>query len=119
YGRARFIRRRRRGAQECHHVHRAEQDQHEGNRKFHAQANPDRNDNVKKNDARAHGENGERVAYTPKCADHSRPAELTLASDNGGNGNYMVRVGSVAHTEKEADSNDGKKADHKTKYSNS
>jgi hypothetical protein len=52
------------------------------------------------------------VAHAPKRACQRSARKLALARHDGGNGNYMVRICSVAHPQKKTYRNDGKKTTH-------
>ncbi len=43
----------------------------------------------------------------PENADHGRVADASLAADNRGDGEHVVGIGSVAHTEKKSEDDDG------------
>jgi hypothetical protein len=56
------------------------------------------------------------VAHTPKRAGKGSTRKLALARHNGGNGNYVVRVSSVAHPQKKTYRNDRKETTHFTLF---
>src|SRR5204862_6819471 len=67
---------------------------------------------TEQDDCGAHNKNGQSMADSPE---HSRPCgtcDLFLTAHDGGDRDHVVRIGGVSQPEKEADSDDGKKADH-------
>jgi hypothetical protein len=100
------------GTKETGDVHQSEDDEHNGNRQLHAQAEANWNDEVKENDSRADDENRGGMADAPECPDERGSRTAAMICDDGGDGNDVIGVGGVAHAEKKSQGEDGEKADH-------
>ena len=93
-------------------VENAEKNEHEADGKFHGEAETRGNDEIKEDDSGADDDNGDGVAESPEGADEGGFGEGALAADDGRDGDYVVGIGGMAHTEKEADSENGETAEH-------
>src|SRR4051812_1396944 len=99
------------GAHERDHIYDSEKNQHERNRKFHAQTNTRRNDNTEQNDCGTDHEDGKGVADAPKESRQGGAAQLALPAHDGGDRDHVIGVGGVPHPEKKSDRQDGEEAD--------
>jgi len=52
------------------------------------------------------------MTYPPKSSDYCRVANLSMARNNRGDSDHVVRVGGVPHAEKKTERDDGEQADH-------
>ncbi len=85
------------GVHEPGHVDEAQDNQHDGDGKLHAESDPHGNDEIKQNDSGTDGKDGKSVAHAPECPDQSRPRTVALIADDGCDGNDVVRISGVAH----------------------
>ena len=67
---------------------------------------------LKKNNRRADDQNRDRMTKSPEGANQRRSPGLALLTDNGCHRNHVIRVGSMAHPEKETNRDDGEKTKH-------
>lgn len=91
----------------------AQKNQHERDGEFERESQPRWNHNSKENDRSADDQNGERMADSPQDSDPTSAENRALAAHDGGDGNDMVGIGSVAHAKEEADADDEQDARHK------
>lgn len=93
-------------------IQNAEEDEHQADGELHGEADARRDDDAEENDGGADGENGKCVAESPKNPDEGRVADAPLAADDGGDGDDVVGIGSVAHAQEETENHDRDESDH-------
>ena len=86
----------------------AQQDQHERDREFHREAKPDRHGKFEDDDRGANRQHGQRMPETPDHADPSGRGETALAAQDGGDRDYVIGVGRMAHPEQQSEQCDSK-----------
>jgi hypothetical protein len=106
------VRTRWRGMHEPSYIPKAKNNQHDGHREFHAQADSNWNYKVKQNNSSSDNEDGESVADTPECSDERSPHGIALIAYDRGDGNNVVGVGSMAHPKEESNGENGEQSDH-------
>src|SRR5271155_3786896 len=84
-----------------------QENQHQADGKFHRKTDARWNHPAEQDDSAAHQEDRERMTHTPKCANQRGVADLSISGNDGCNGDYVVGVGGVAHSEEEAQRDDG------------
>jgi len=94
------------------HIHESKDNQHDSDCEFHAEAKTGRDGQIEENDRRAYHENGQSVTKAPECADQRGPGQIPLPGDDGGDGDDVVGVRGMAHTQKESHGDNGEQADH-------
>src|SRR5580704_13231231 len=99
-------------ARESREIQEAEKDQHQADGQLHGEAEPGRNDHSKKNNCRADQKNREGMSEAPQHADQSSVSYAALPAHDGGDGDHVVGVGGVTHTEKKSQGDDGEQSDH-------
>src|SRR5215472_12352447 len=97
----------RRRPERAEHAQRAEQYQHQRHRQLHGQSHTWRDDGAEDDDGEPGQHDGHRVADTPESAYEGGAPEPSLAAHDGGHGDYVIRVGGVAHPEDEPQERDG------------
>jgi hypothetical protein len=80
--------------------------QHQGHAQFETQAKARGDNDSKKYDKPAHHEERQAVADSPEHPSQRGISNLSLPANNRGHGDYMIRIGGVAHAEKETESED-------------
>src|SRR5690242_5994914 len=95
-------------AEESCQVHETQNDEHDSDGEFHAEADAGRNDEIEKDDRRAHNEDGAGVTYAPEGTDERGASEISLARHDSSNGDDVVRIGGMAHAEEESQRDNGK-----------
>ena len=93
-------------------IQNSEKNQHKANRELHGETDSRWNCDAEQDDCGAHGENRYGVTEPPESTDQSALTNAALAADDRRDRDDVVRIGSVAHAEEEAESNDGEKSDH-------
>ena len=102
-----------RAAENASEIQDAEQNQHEADGQFHAQAEARRDRELEQNDGRADGENRERVSQSPESADQSGVQHGAFAADDGGHGHDVIGIGGVPHPQKKSQQHDGEERGHR------
>src|SRR5712692_481501 len=90
----------------------AEENEHQAHRQFHSETNARRNHQVEQNDRRTYEQNRNGVSQAPEYSDQACMPDAPLPTHNGGHGNHMVRVGSMADSQQEPDANHCQQVDH-------
>jgi hypothetical protein len=90
----------------------AQKNQHQADGKFHRETDARWNDPAEQNNSAAHQQDRKRVAHAPNGANQRGVADLSVSRDDGCNGDDVVRVGGVPHSEEEAERDDGEQTDH-------
>lgn len=98
-------------------IHRAQYDQHEPHGEFHGEADAGGNHHVKENNRGAHDKDCERMADTPNNAGKRSLQQLALTAYDRSNGDYVVGIGGMAHSEKKPHRDNRKKTDHDLRFS--
>ena len=98
-------------APEAEYVHQTENDQHQANRKLHAEAHTRRDYEVKENNCGADSENRQCMAETPERPDRRGLQYAALPADDGRHRDDMIGIGGVPHPEKESQRDDGEQVD--------
>ena len=52
------------------------------------------------------------MANAPKCPDHGRPHAVALIAYDGRDGNDVIGIGGMAHSQKKSHGENGEKSDH-------
>jgi len=90
----------------------SENNQHKANRELHGETDSRWNYDAEQDNCGAHDENRYGVTEPPESTDQSALTNAALAADDRRDRDDVVRIGSVAHAEEEAESDDGEKSDH-------
>ena len=90
----------------------AQENQHQPNGKLHRKTNARGNHPAKQNDSASNDKDRERMAETPKCTNQCGLTDLFGPRDNGRNGDHMVGVRGMPHSEKKSKRDDGDQANH-------
>ena len=93
-------------------IQNSEKNQHKAHREFHGETDSGWNYDAEQNDCGADDENRYGVTKPPENTDQSSLPNAALATDDRRDRDDVVRIGSVAHAEEEAENNDRKKSDH-------
>src|SRR6516162_2870816 len=99
----------------AHHsrkIQRAEKNQHQTNGKLHREAEARRDHNSKQDNEGTDDKDSDGMAESPQNADESGAAYFAFAADNRRNGDDMVRVRSMAHSQEETERDDRKQRNH-------
>jgi hypothetical protein len=99
-------------AHDAREIQNSEKNQHKANRELHGETDSRWNYDAEQNDCGADHQNRYGVTEPPENTDQSSLANATLAADDRRDRDDVVRIGSVAHAEEEAESNDGEESDH-------
>src|SRR5262249_42881519 len=99
-------------SQETSDVDNTENDQHDSDRKFQAEAESRRNYQVEEDDCGAYEEDGYCGAESPEGADNRRAGKFLLATEDSCDRDDVVGIGGVAHPEEKSESDDREEADH-------
>jgi len=91
------------------HTVEAQHDQHERDREFHRESEPDRHGKFKDDDGGANRKHGQRMPEAPDHADTRGRGETALAAQNGGDRDYVIGVGRMAHPEQQSEQCDSKR----------
>jgi len=89
-----------------------EKNEHEADGKFHGQSDARGNNDVEEDDRCTDEDDGDGVAQSPECTDERGFGEGAFAADDGGDGDDVVGIGSMAHAEEKSDDENGESADH-------
>jgi hypothetical protein len=98
--------------EETSQVHDAKENQHQRNGKLHGQTDSCGNDPSEEDDGPTDGDDCECVADPPQRANQGSVLDCTVARDDRGDGDDVVRVGGVAHPEEKTQRDDGEQANH-------
>jgi len=93
-------------------IQNSENNQHKANGELHGETDSRWNYDAEQDDGGAHNENRYGVTEPPERTDQSALTNAALAADDRRDGDDVVRIGSVAHAEEEAESNNGEESDH-------
>ncbi len=93
----------------------AKQDQHQGYRKLHSKAKPRGNHQSEENDRSAYQQNRERVTNSPENPNERRSIKIPLASDDGCDGDDVIRIGRMPSPQEESQRQNSEKIDHTVK----
>ena len=96
-------------------IQNAKQNQHERDRELQREPEARRNDDSEKNNGRAYDQDGQRVSHSPENADPAGTWNRAFTAYDGRYGYHVIRIGCVAHTEKEADTENEQYAGHNGK----
>jgi len=80
--------------------------QHQAHSQFHDKPNSGLNRQVKQNDPSAYEHNGDRVPQPPEYPNKACVPDTSLPAYNCRNGNDVIGVGSMAHSQQEPDRDD-------------
>src|SRR5579862_1681323 len=89
-----------------------EHNEHEAHGEFHRQTDTRGNHPAEKNDTAANEKDRQGVAHAPETANDGGMLHRSMARNDRRDRDHVIGVGGMAHAEKEAESDDGKKADH-------
>ena len=79
----------------------AEQDKHNRNPKFHRESKPGWYGDLEDDDRGADHQHRQRVAESPYDADSCGRADAMFAAQDGGDRDYVVRIGCMAHSQQQ------------------
>lgn len=96
-------------------IQNAEQNQHERDREFQREPETRRDDDSEENNGRAYNQYGQRVSHSPENANPAGSWYRAFTADDGRYGYHVIGIGSVSHTEEEADAENEQYAGHKAK----
>ena len=92
---------------EAGQVENSEQDQHQPDGQLHRQTDPRRNHQVEKNNRSTDCENRDGVTDSPEDSDQACVANALLSTDDSSDGNHVIGVGGMPHSEKKTQRDDG------------
>jgi hypothetical protein len=81
----------------------AEQDQHDCDREFHREPEPGWNRNLENYDRCSHYQHGHSVPESPYDTDSRGGTKAMFAAQDGGDGDYVIGIGRMAHPEHESE----------------
>ena len=89
-----------------------EHDQHEGRRHLHREAEGGRDHDAEDDDRAADDDDGQGVAESPQAADQHAAAQRPLPRHDRADGDDVIRVRGVAHSEEEPERDERERGDH-------
>src|SRR2546426_2072249 len=93
-------------------IHQAQSNQHEAHGKLHPESQPGRNNQLEKDNSRAHHKNRQRMPDPPKHTRQGGPRQVPLAADDGCYRDDMIRIGGVPHSQEKTQCDDREQTDH-------
>src|SRR5712692_8676854 len=100
------------GVYETANINEAKQNEHQADRKLHAEPQTYRDRQTENNDGDSQGNDREGVPRAPTNPNQSRTRDLVLPRDDGRNCDYMIGICSMADPEEKTDREDGDTAEH-------
>ncbi len=93
-------------------IHQAQSNQHKAYGKLHPKPQPGRNNQLEKDNSRAHHNNRQRMADPPEHTCQGCPRQVALAADDCCYRDDMIRIGGVPHPEEKSQCDDREQTDH-------
>src|SRR6266571_8155373 len=93
-------------------IHQAQSNQHEAHGKLHPESQPGRNNQLEKDNSRAHHKNRQRMPDPPEHTRQSCPGQVALAADDCCYRDHMIRIAGVPHSQEKTQCDDREQTDH-------